>query len=177
MCDLVVCSVATQFSVLSEMINGTADLASVWLLWICCMGQVRNIAAGWKKGAGWYIGMSWFLQFSLHVLRSQEIIKAARSYPQVKWESCLCHCWTDGIRVLLGHSISPYVPCISEAVSGICLFSQFLAIWNSKITPKFYLFLWRPQETTESFPPQLKGLKISFPFLFFLKWDGILYVS
>lgn len=31
MCDLVVCSVATQFSALSDMINGMVDLAPIRL--------------------------------------------------------------------------------------------------------------------------------------------------
>lgn len=135
-----------------------------------------------EKNAGWYMGMSWFLQFSLHVLSNQEIIKRARGYPQVKWESCLCHHWTDGIRALLGLSLSPFLPCISEAVSRICLFSQFLAIWNLKITQlPSSVCSWNPQDTTESFPSQPKGLKISFPFLhnffFLMRWHSLCIIT
>lgn len=105
--------------------------------------------------------------FSLHVLKSQEIIKRARSYPKVEWESCLCHCWTDGIRALLGHSISPYVPYISEAISGICLFFPVLSNLEFKNNSQV---LFVPLESSgdhwELSPSAERALNILFYFFF-----------
>lgn len=46
------------------------------------------------------MGMSWFLQVSLHVLRSQQIIKGEKSNLELNRENWLHHPGMDEIRAL-----------------------------------------------------------------------------